>query len=308
MATVDGRASEVAGWRSRIAESLAPLTLVCWGAVFLAFFARGDLSVFVAPFFRPLIAAAGAALSALGFGLCLLPRHRSCCDGAHSHDHGHGHGAGGCAAHGHSHDDRMTAGILVRTATLFLPLVLLFGVRPEGFTASTVRNRGIMRAAPPGEKTLKVEITAPDAAREDAGPRQMEAEAIFSQPEEERATLGSGGAEDLTVFEIMVLSADPELRQKMADARVRVVGQVVHDPKKSARFDLVRMFIVCCAADARVLGVRVQGGDVSGIEEMEWVEVDGTLGFEQGGPGVPEPILRAQRVEKTDEPDEPFLY
>ncbi|MCC6353434.1 MAG: TIGR03943 family protein [Verrucomicrobiae bacterium] len=294
------------GWRTRVAESLGPLTLVCWGAVFLAYFGRGDLAVFVAPFFRPLVAAAGVALAAVGFGLCVLPRRSAC--GHHDHDHGHGAGAGCCEEHGHSHDESLSFGLVVRTVTLFLPLALLFSVRPEGFSATTVRNRGIIRAAPPTDKPLEVEVAAPAARAPDAGPRKIGAEAIFSEPEQHRATIGAGGAEELTVYEIMVLSADPELRQKMADARVTVIGQLVHDAKNGARFDLVRMFVVCCAADARVLGVKVEGAAPAGIEEMEWVQVEGTLAFEQSGPGVPQPTIRAARVEKADEPDEPFLY
>lgn len=310
MATADGHGLGERGWRPRVAESLGPLTLVCWGAVFLAFYARGDLAVFVAPFFRPLIASAGVALAALGFGLCLLPRRASCCHGGHDHDHGHGHGhsGDGCAAHGHSHDDRLSAGVIVRTVTLFVPLMLLFSVRPEGFSANTVRNRGIMRAPPPTDKPLDVELAVARPMRPDAAPRKVEAEAIFQEPEKERATLGKGGAEDLTVYEVMVLAADPELRGKMANARVRVVGQLVHDAKHVERFDLVRMFIVCCAADARVMGVRVDGRDVSGIEEMSWVQVEGTLEFQQNAPGIPEPFLRAENVEEVEEPDEPFLY
>lgn len=299
-------AGGLAGWRPRAAESLGPLTLVCWGAVFLAYFARGDLAAFVAPFFRPLIGGAGVLLAAVGFGLCLLPRRSHCCD--HGHDHDHAHGGGACGAHGHSHDDRLTLGLVVRTVTLFLPLALLFSVRPEGFSATTVRNRGIMRAPPPTEKKLDVEIVARSERSPDAAPRKMAAEAIFTEPEENRASIGGGGAEELTVYEIMVLSADPELRQKMADARVRVVGQIVHDAKNAGRFDLVRMFIVCCAADARVLGLKVQGGGPEGAEEMDWVQVDGKLEFEQTGPGVPQPIIRPENVQKVDEPDEPFLY
>lgn len=316
MASMAKEDSGLAGWRSRAAESLGPLTLVCWGAVFLAYFARGDLAVFVAPFFRPLIAGAGAVLAAVGFGLCLLPRRSPCCEHGHDHDHGHGGGhvhvvgagRGGCEMHGHSHDDGLTFGLVVRTVTLFLPLALLFTVRPAGFSATTVRNRGIMRAPPPTEKKLDVLITAPAARTPNAEPRKMGAEAIFSEPEEHRATIGAGGAEELTVYEIVVLSADPELRQKMADARVRVVGQMVHDSKNAARFDLVRMFIVCCAADARVLGIKVEGGNPAGVEEMDWIQVDGKLVFEQAGPGVPQPIIRAENVKAVDEPDEPFLY
>ena len=90
MATADRHGLGERGWRPRVAESLGPLTLVCWGAVFLAFYARGDLAVFVAPFFRPLIASAGVELAALGFVLCLLHRRASCCHGGHGHDTDHG--------------------------------------------------------------------------------------------------------------------------------------------------------------------------------------------------------------------------
>ncbi|HPA19419.1 MAG TPA: TIGR03943 family protein [Verrucomicrobiae bacterium] len=302
------RAVGVAGWRSRAAESLGSLTLVCWGAVFLAYFARGDLVVFVAPFFRPLIAAAGAVLAAIGFGLCLLPRGVPCCHPGDDGGHDLGDQHDGCQHHGHSHGEGLTLALIVRTVALMLPLVLLFSVRPEGFSATTVRNRGIMRAPPPTQKKLDVEIVAPTAARPDAGPRKIEAEAIFTEPEGHRASIGVGGADELTVYDIMVFAADPEMRQKMEGARVRVLGQMVHDAKKPGSFDLVRMFIVCCAADARVLGLRVDGSGPAGVEEMEWIQVDGKLGFQQVGPGIPQPFIRSESIEKADEPDEPFLY
>lgn len=295
---MSGAGSDTGGGSSRATESLMSVILVCWAAVFLAYFARGDLSVFVAPFFRPLIAVAGIVLAVIGFLLCLLPRATaSCCHCAKApHD-----------AHGHSHAHGPDAGLWIKAVVLLLPIGLLFFVRPEGFSATTVRNRGILRATPPVAKKLSVDVREPRAAQK-TEPRRMPGEAIFSEPDDDRAFIGEGGVEELTVYDILVLAGDSQLRQKLAGTRVRVLGQIVPNQKNPGAFDLVRMFVVCCAADARVLGLRVEGKGPSNADEMDWIEVDGSLEFEKTAAGANQPFIRANRIHKAEEPDEPFLY
>jgi len=305
MAVIKGNHMGIIGGRSRWAESLMSVILVCWGAVFLAYFARGDLVAYVAPSFRPIIAAAGAALAAIGFLLCLLPAGGCCGSEGEADEEGCGHATCG---HDHGHSDGITVANLVRAVMLLAPLALLLVVKPEGFSATTVRNRGIMRAAPPAQRKLDVNLVRSLAVRSSEQPRKLPAEAIFTEPEETEAMIGPGGVDELTVYDILVLGADPELRQKLDGTRVRVLGQFVQNAKRPGSFDLVRMFIVCCAADARVLGISVDGRGPAGAEEMEWIEVDGRLRFEGGEKGAPQPLIHAENVRKAEEPEEPFLY
>lgn len=80
-------------------------------------------------------------------------------------------------------------------------------------------------------------------------------------------------------------------------------------PDGTKRLLAFRLFIECCAADARPLSINVElpakfGGD---YEEMSWYEITGTLHYEdQGGEDLP--LLRIKELTPTTEPVEGLLY
>ncbi|MGY1857706.1 TIGR03943 family putative permease subunit [Modestobacter sp. SYSU DS0290] len=102
----------------------------------------------------------------------------------------------------------------------------------------------------------------------------------------------------MTLLEYTIWSqADPAA---LAERRVRLVGFAV--PRDHGDWDLARLSINCCAADATALRVQVAGGPPAPAAD-QWVEVVGTAG--RRDPGGP-PVLRAVHVERIAAPAEPY--
>ena len=64
------------------------------------------------------------------------------------------------------------------------------------------------------------------------------------------------------------------LRNFIAEKNVAVVGQFVAGPTEQ-NFRLTRMFIWCCAADARPIHVTVEVSAPVGVPDLQWVKVIG---------------------------------
>ena len=94
---------------------------------------------------------------------------------------------------------------------------------------------------------------------------------------------------------------------------VELIGQSL--PVKNAsdnRFQLVRMFMVCCAADARPIAIAVlppakANPQAKAPVEMAWTRVVGTVEFPlENGRRIP--IIHAQTATPCDPPSEAMLY
>ena len=104
------------------------------------------------------------------------------------------------------------------------------------------------------------------------------------------------------------------MRPLFENKTVEIIGQFM--PVKDVtdgRFQMVRMFMVCCAADARPVGIAVlpptdKAKTMAKMpEEMTWTKVVGTVDFAlENGRRVP--IIHAQNVVQTDPPAEAMLY
>jgi uncharacterized membrane protein YcgQ (UPF0703/DUF1980 family) len=66
------------------------------------------------------------------------------------------------------------------------------------------------------------------------------------------------------------------------------------------------MFMVCCAADARPLGIKVTGEPVA-VPRMGWVRITGIARFEDNE-GALEPSLELEKIEEVEAPRESMLY
>ena len=73
------------------------------------------------------------------------------------------------------------------------------------------------------------------------------------------------------------------------------------------RFKAVRMFMSCCAADARPVATLVEVATLPDLPEMTWVKIIGvpTFPFENGRRTA---VLQAERVQKSEPPEENMLY
>ena len=114
----------------------------------------------------------------------------------------------------------------------------------------------------------------------------------------------------LQVIDMLYALQMPSYREEFEGKEVEMTGQYVPmttGNPKGDRFQVVRMFITCCAADAKPVGVTVRASPIPKVPEMGWVKITGKPTFPMEG-GKRAAILEASKVEPCDAPSEPFVY
>jgi uncharacterized repeat protein (TIGR03943 family) len=284
--------------------------LLAW-AVWTAWLAvRGGLEVYLHPAFRPVAIAMAVVLAMMAVVLLGTPSR-------------------GAAMSGHRPFSRF--GRWVRLLVLILPVAVGVWINPRGYSVQTVLNRGIQknpaavfagmqvpegrgggqslggdsasdavdRMPLPGQTPESLSVPADDAAMDSALPNFFE----FIDRSDE-------GAWRLELLDLMFASQAPSLRRILEQERVEMIGQVVvQTPGATAeRFSLVRLLMVCCAADARPLGIWVERqGGASGFEEMDWVKVVARPTFPVLQ-GHRVPVLQILHIEPASPPEDIFLF
>jgi uncharacterized repeat protein (TIGR03943 family) len=105
-----------------------------------------------------------------------------------------------------------------------------------------------------------------------------------------------------------ILTAAGRYDPLMLDGKfVGIVGQcdVVGNPQKG-RFDVYRLIVTCCVADASAVSIEVVGPTDEKIEPGNWVRVAGRLRFDSSyDPTLP--VLHAEIITRIPAPSEPYL-
>jgi uncharacterized repeat protein (TIGR03943 family) len=97
--------------------------------------------------------------------------------------------------------------------------------------------------------------------------------------------------------------ADMRTLQKVAGTDVSFTGFVTRAPGAPAdEFLLTRFLISCCVADALSIQVRVVGAPPTGLDNDQWVRVEGQL-----YPLGREVLVDADDVVKVPKPDDPYI-
>ena len=112
------------------------------------------------------------------------------------------------------------------------------------------------------------------------------------------------------VLDLLYAAQDNLLRKDFEGQRVELVGQFMPDSSNNPganRFKAVRMFMTCCAADARPVATLVEAKQLPNFPEMTWVKITGypTFPVEKGRRIS---VLMAESVEKTEPPAEAMIY
>jgi uncharacterized repeat protein (TIGR03943 family) len=256
-------------------------TLLAWSAMLLYFFFSGRIAGFLHPVFRPFVPAAGGVIFLLAAGSALAPAEIVCCDGKEcAHPPG-----------------RMTLGRLLMFLVLLAPVCVAASLSTDRFGESAIRNRGVITDA----AALKGSPAAGQAPAQTAAAGHAASDYLPKS---------SGGNLVVQVTDLLYAAAESSLRADFENKKIEIVGQLMPDAVNNptgARFKLVRMLMVCCAADARPVAVRVEGGGKPGIPEMSWVKVSGEAAFPvEGGRVVA--VIKADRIQVTDPPGEAMLY
>lgn len=259
------------------------LLLLLWGFGILWMAASGRLLAYLHPSLQPFTVAAGFLLLLMaGFAIRILVarhqrNHSSCvCD----HDHGNAH---------YDHQRRVgMPGFLFKTLILLIPIPVLLSGNADRFTTTTVSNRGIVQ-----------DLEKLPAAR-----------SAVSAPEPASTEERPGRPMTLQVIDMLYALQMPSYREEFEGKEVELTAQYVPmttGNPKGDRFQAVRMFITCCAADAKPVGVTVRTPVMPKVSEMGWLKITGKPTFPMEG-GKRTALLEATKIEPCDAPSEPFVY
>ena len=112
------------------------------------------------------------------------------------------------------------------------------------------------------------------------------------------------------VLDLLYAAQDNLLRKDFEGQRVQLIGQFMPDSSNNAagnRFKAVRMFMTCCAADARPVATLVEAEKLPAFPEMTWVKITGTPTFPlEKGRRIS--VLKAEKIEKAEPPAEAMIY
>lgn len=297
------------------------LLLFVWGAFVLWLHYKNLLPTYLHPALQPYTLAAGVILIILSLfslrGLltfaksesgCCAHEHTCCSEdhASHHHDHedhhhGHDHDRGvhlehdheelDCCTHGHQHGDEKTGLLIFKTIVLLMPLAVVLLGHDNHYTMSTITNRGIVQ-----------DISKIPAARSSAP--------VAAPAATTNAPATSSASMPIQVVDLLYAVQMPTYREDFEGKQVELIGQfvplTVGNPKGN-RFQAIRLFMTCCAADAKPVGVTVQYDKPLNLSEMGWIKITGVPTFPMEG-GRRTAVLVASKVEECPAPSEPFVY
>jgi hypothetical protein len=110
--------------------------------------------------------------------------------------------------------------------------------------------------------------------------------------------------EDIGVDLLLLAAERAEWRNFLSHKKVNSIGQLRTNGSQS---HIVRLLSICCAADARPLGIGVSREDVVGFSTGDWVIVEGQVEFSEDN-GHFSPRLTQVKLTKTDAPENVILY
>lgn len=277
-----------------LSEVRNALILLIWGTGILWLSVSGRLPTYLHPSLQSFTVGSGFLLILLsGFAIMRLATmsgesdHSCCCDhdvrGQDSHHH----------HEEHHHGEEGALGLFSKTAILVMPILVLLSGNADRFTTTTVANRGVVQ-----------DLTKLPSANASA------AKAAGNTTVSEASSVKPGGAMPLQVIDMLYALQMPSYREEFEGKEVEMIAQYVPmttGNPKGDRFQAVRMFITCCAADAKPVGVTVRGHAIPKVPEMGWVKITGKPTFPMEGERRAA-ILEASKVEPCDAPSEPFVY
>jgi uncharacterized repeat protein (TIGR03943 family) len=310
--------------RAKLCSLLNGITLIGLGVVLLDFFFTGRLDQYLHPQFRTWTLIGGIIFCLAGTVYAAAKTAAQCCVEEE-------------CIHPNANS---VARSVIAFAVLFLPLAAGVALSKDSYDQHAVLNRGFVedvnrlpgRTASAVAKTSSAQPIPPQALGADEDERAslpLPQDTSGAQPNQHPASSGgtdqanpaapspdegssqylpkaADGNVALEVTDLLYAESEDSLRKMFSDKTIEVLGQYLpgSDPKQ---FKLVRMFIVCCAADARPIAVPVTASIPTNITEMSWVKVTGKATYAKNGDRV-HVLLKADTVEPSDPPAEAMLY
>jgi hypothetical protein len=195
---------------------------------------------------------------------------------------------------------------------------------PDSFGKSAMLNRGIITdgaalgVSPRGGPIAPPDLPLPtkdgppaSPAPATGSPAPSKADTgLASQPINDYLKRTPEGYIEAEVLDLLYASQDATLRKDFEGKPVVLIAQLMPDSSNNptgARFKAVRMFMTCCAADARPVATLVEAEKLPDLPEMTWVKIIGNASFPIEN-GRRTSVLKATSVTKVDPPTESMLY
>jgi uncharacterized repeat protein (TIGR03943 family) len=304
--------------RTWAAKLFNGITLLGLGGVLIAFFINGRIDQYLHPQFRLWELSGGIGFCIAGAIYLVTKRSMDCCvDGQCIHS-----------------NPRNPFRAMLALGVITIPLVAGTVFSKDSYDQQAILNRGFVQDVS-GLPVRNVAKDAGTAAKEPNQPAIPSAALGGDQDESSiepplpqdgsgntvsQNSTGQGSQDDaeqylpkapdgniaLEVSDLLYSQTEESLRKMFSGKTVEVIGQYLPGSDKS-EFKIVRMFIVCCAADARPISVPVKAGGPVSIADMSWVKVIGQPEFVTNGSQT-KVMLKAAQVVPTDPPAEAMLY
>jgi uncharacterized repeat protein (TIGR03943 family) len=290
---------------------LPGVTLLAWSAVLLSFYLTGRIASFLIPAFRTNVLLAGIGFLLMACCFLFLPAVANCCD-----DERCGHPLG-----------RRKAGRIATFLVLLLPLVTAAICSPKNYGATAIINKVIItdasnlvqRSGAQRVPASQPAVVSADNAAEPPLPTKSGQPAAPAAPATAASTTtdadnylpkSKDGNIEVQVIDLLYAAQDSSMRADFEGKTVETIGQLMPADANNAggnRFKLMRMFMYCCAADAKPIAALVESPTPPAAQEMSWVKVVGKVDFPiEGGRTIP--VLKATSVKQVDPPEETMLY
>ncbi len=271
--------------------------------------------------------------------------HHGCCDHEHDHDHDHDHEHEQAPIHSHDHEET-PSGMAFSLLVLLVPLLAATAYSKDAFSSEYVAKWGKIErqmqqqriaqarasqpatadATPVTNPYTRDGIEAAEGAAGSSTPYPGQADTPPAPKDDKAAEAwGAFTMEDLKkmvpqnakgeflidVPQIFYTAGDKELMDVMEGIPVETTAQLMeetlHNPNNT-RLKAFRLFIECCAADARPLSVPVDFGKAPPeYTEMGWYKLYGKLHYAKENDEII-PMIRIERIEATSEPTDGLLF
>ena len=252
--------------------------LMVWGIVLTYFYLSGRIASYLHPAFHIYTVVSGGVLLILSLALLLT-------------------------MNGESSEHGLSRVGIFPLLLLTVPLLAATKISPSNFGATAVLNRGMVHniADLPGFSP-PMDAGLPNADGSVAEGTMMDPSLYLKK--------NADGYIMAEAVDLLYAAGEPTMREDFENKQVEIKGQflpALTGNPNGDRFNLTRLFVMCCAADARPVAISVQSNPATDLPKMTWVKVRGKATFPVEG-GRHMPVVVADSVTETDAPEESFLY
>lgn len=284
-----------------ISKWLPCAALALWGGVMIYFYADHKLVNYLVPTFQRFTLAAGIVLLLLAACFAFLPVSLGDCAEDDLREKSFG---------------RKSLGKIFSFLVLLVPIGAAAMFSSQSYAITTVKKQVMVtdtRGLGTQQKTKTDAYVEPPLPTKDGSQPDASANAQ-SSPQTPSDSDGIPRSKEgniiVQVVDLLYAAQDPSLRGDFKDQNIEMIGQLMPDTMNNGsgkRFKLVRMFMVCCAADARPVSVLIESDTKPQGAEMSWIKVVGKVEFPIEN-GRPVAVVKAAKVLSVDPPEETMLY